>query len=75
MATTSEQDFELKWLFDKYRALENRFSYDDITSGNIPRGSKAQITRAYNRFHDMALSLGFDLISKMPEFMKPSNSN
>lgn len=72
MATT-ERNEEIENLFNNYKRLENKFDYDSFTSGNIPVGCKRAITRAFNKFYNKALECGYDMVSQIPNCMKPNN--
>jgi len=66
---TTQQETKLQKLWNSYKEVEIKYSYDEWAYGDVPTGSKRSKTMRFDKYYTYAQSLGFDMISILPKQM------
>ena len=63
---------QLTILFNKANEISNKYSYSDWASGIASISDKRTHTIRFNKFYKAALDMGFDMITTIPDCVKPN---
>jgi len=71
---TSEQSNKLQKLWDEYKEVVNKYSFEDWNWGDlVPSGVKRSKTIRFNKYLKYAKELGYDMMCSLPPQMNPNN--
>jgi hypothetical protein len=63
---------KLTILFNKAKEISDKYSYNDWSSGLASIADKRTHTIRFNKFYNTAIDMGFDMITTIPDCIKPN---
>ena len=63
----------LRGIYNKMIEVRDKYSYDDWTNGFASISDKRTHTMRSKKFFQACHDAGYDLLTTMPDFVKPSN--
>jgi len=59
-------------LYNKAKEIQDKYDFEDWSYRFVSTGDKRAHTIRYGKFYDAAIEMGFDMLSTIPDCIKPN---